>query len=627
MCRLKSYQFLFTIIMLLGVSRIAAQGRDTFYLYEDTAKKLSPDAALSLFKAGKFTATTQSEHNKGFTRSIFWLVYENQVNRPSDSLLLFIGHHHINRIHFYFNGNNGITQQWVTGDYYPFAQRPIQATGFYFPVSQKGIYLAKIDKSNESLQLAFRLYAKTDALAQEANDKMIMATFTGMLLLLVIFGLYLFIIEKERLYLYYILFIATGWLWVLSNAGYGFEYLWPGMPWFASKARPLFSIVPLIFATHFLVHYMGGIKSRRVRFAIRVLNMLLCFSIALVFLINEKGLQGWWGLFFQYLIPVNPLLYVIIVFSVLIVASLQGNRLAMFYLAANLLLLLSSVLQVSFSLGSINHFSRFFSHYGMAFGYAAEAIVITAGLAYRFNRYRIDRENLLVEMNRRQHENTRVLMNVQESERNHIANQLHDVAGSLLSAAKLNLSSIRENGWMNDAGKTAIQLEKTEEAVSLVSDMLRDLSHALSPVMLKQVGFKTSLEKVVSIFNASKQISIHLVVVGFEKYQPTLNNYYTALYSIVYELLNNIVKHSQAHNALIQVIEHENVFTIVAEDDGIGLVENDRGEKPGLGITGIESKINYFNGSIAFDKTSLNGLMVTIEIPISNDAVQNHTGR
>lgn len=160
-------------------------------------------------------------------------------------------------------------------------------------------------------------------------------------------------------------------------------------------------------------------------------------------------------------------------------------------------------------------------------------------------------------------------------------------------------------------------LSKTEEAVSMVSDMVRNLSHALSPVMLEKVGFKTSLEKVISIVNASGKINTQLLVIGFQEYIPRLNSYYTELYSIIYELLNNIVKHSGAKNVLLQVAEYEDCFSLIAEDDGIGIDPGEWEKNQHLGLAGIQSKINYFKGSIAFDKNSPQGLIVTIEIPIS----------
>lgn len=249
--------FVFT---LQGNRLLAQNNTPQFYLYEDSSSRCNAQQILELYRKHGIKQAPAKGKNISFTRSVYWLVYENPSARPADSMLLYIGHHHINRIHFYFVTDSSIQTQWVTGDYYPFRQRPIEATGFYFPINRKGIYLAEIDKRNESLQLSYRLTDIKQALQEESRTKTVLFLFTGMLLLLVIFGLYLFIIEKDRLYLYYILYITAGWLWVLSNAGYGFEYLWPNLPWFASKARPVFVLIPLIFASIFLVRYIGGVK-------------------------------------------------------------------------------------------------------------------------------------------------------------------------------------------------------------------------------------------------------------------------------------------------------------------------------------------------------------------------------
>lgn len=611
--------FIATSLLLISLNAFGQVNKGTeFYLYEDSLKQLSGETAFHLYQQGKFNRTEKNELNKGFTRSIFWLAYQNDKELPSDSLLLYIGHHHINRIHFFFANGSTITQQWLTGDYYPFSQRLVNATGFYFPIDKKGLYLARIDKSNESLQLSFKLISRAEALSKEADNKTIMALFTGMLLLLTIFGIYLFIISKDKLYIWYILYISTGWLWVLSNAGFGFEYLWPNLPWFASKARPVFAIAPLIFSMLFLVRYIGGLKNRKLLLVIKVMNIILLACIITILLFNEDGYQSYWWLYIQYFIPLISLLYILITLGVLTYSSIRGNRMAMFYLAGILTLIIMAIMQISFSFGNMGRFSSFFSSYGLGFGYVMEAIILTAGLVYRFNQYRVDKEKMLIEMNKRQLENTRILMEVQEAERSQIANQLHDVAGSLLSAAKLNLSSLKETGIAYDE-KISKQLDKTEEAVDRVADMVRNLSHALSPVMLEQVGFKTALEKVIGIFNAAGRINIQLLVLGFEKYNASHSNYYTALYSIIYELLNNVVKHSGAKNVLLQVSEHANCFTLIAEDDGRGIDTTQTAIKESLGIAGIQSKINYLKGFVSFDKNQPNGLLVTIEIPITHD--------
>ncbi len=613
-----SHTFSLFIFLLFGYfSYGQSAGSQGFYLYEDSAKSLTGESATDLYNEGKFTKQTITEINLGFTRSVFWLAYKNDKELKSDSLLLYIGHHHINRIHFFYATDSSIKQQWVTGDYFPFRQRPIKATGFYFPINKKGLYIARIDKSNESLQLSWQLISKRDAFKSEASDKTVLALFTGMMLLMIIFGIYLVIVTKDKLYLWYVLYICSGWLWVLSNAGYGFEYLWPDTPWFASKARPVFALAPLFFSMLFLIPFIGGVKKKTL-IIIKTINFILLTCILSILFFNEEGYQSNWWLYIQYFIPLIALLYVVIIMVVLIVASIRGNRFALFYLVAVLTLLTTSVLQISFSLGSLNRMGSFFNSYLLSIGYVVEAIILTAGLVYRFNQYRLDKVKLLEEMNTRQQENTRILMEVQEAERSQIANQLHDVAGSLLSAAKLNLSSLKETGIAINE-KVSAQFNKTEEAVDLVADMVRNLSHALSPVMMEQVGFKTALEKVIGIFNASGRINIQLLVLGFENYNTRQSNYYTALYSIIYELLNNIVKHSGAKNVLLQVSEYSNCYTLIAEDDGKGIDTSQTVIKDSLGLAGIQSKINYLKGFIAFDKNQPSGLIVTIEIPITHD--------
>lgn len=616
--------FLLFFFTLPGSRLLAQDNTPQFYLYEDSSTHPDARHILDLYQKHGIKQAPDNGKNISFTRSVYWLIYENTAAKPADSMWLYIGHHHINRIHFYFVTDSSIQTQWVTGDYYPFRQRPIEATGFYFPINRKGIYLAEIDKRNESLQLSYRLTDIKQALQEESRTKTVLFLFTGMLLLLVIFGLYLFIIEKDRLYLYYILYITTGWLWVLSNAGYGFEYLWPDLPWFASKARPVFVLIPLIFASIFLVRYIGGIKNRIQLNALKFMNSLLVGCVILVLCLDDQNQLNDWWLYSQYMLPILPLLYVIVFFIILTIASFRGNKLAAFYLVAQLILLVSAVLQISFSLGSLNRFDYFFSHYGLAFGYVVETIILTIGLVYRFNRYRLDKEALLITLNQQQKENTKVLMQVQQEERGRIASQLHDVVGSLLSGVKFNLASIREKQAFLQQD-VSNQFEKTEEAVGIVSGMVRSLSHALSPVMLTQVGFRSALDKLASIFNASGRIHIQVEVIGFDTYQPRLEQYYLTLYSIVYELLNNIAKHSEATHALLQVSEYDDVFTIVAEDNGVGFTDKPAADE-GIGMAGIRSKVTYYGGVMAIDSDKDQGLIITIEIPIVYDKEKDHTG-
>jgi signal transduction histidine kinase len=598
---------------LVGALPARAGAPRGFYLLEDSTRKLDAAGALARFQEGGFRPAEGAALNAGFTRSVYWLAYENSADLPADSLLLQIGDHHINRIHFYYTSGKEPRLQHLTGDYYPFRQRPLQATGYYFPIKQKGLYLARIDKANESLQLSFGLAPHLQVVRTEGAHTAVTAGLTGIIVLLVIFGVYLLVMTREWIYGLYVVYLCCGWCWVLANGGYGFQYLWAEAPWFASKARPVFCIATVALSLHFMVHYTGGVQHRRLRTTVHLMSAVLWACVGAIFLFNGQGYESAWWMRLQYAIPVIALSYTLFVLTFLVVLTIRGNRLALFYLVAVLSLMGMAVLQVAFYTGTLTGAYGFFPHFGMSVGYIIESIILTAGLVYRFNQYRLEREHLLREINRRQAENLRVIMEVQQAERRQIANQLHDVAGSLLSAARLNLSSLRENDY--DRTEATLRLQKAEEAVSAVSDTVRNLSHALSPLLLEKTGFKTSLEKIVSLFNASGKIRISLVVIGFEQVHPELTNIYNSFYSIAYELLNNVVKHSGATHALVQVVEHDDCFSLVVEDDGIGLDPGGLSGKETHGLAGVLSKIDYFNGEIAFDRNEPQGSIITIALP------------
>lgn len=62
-------------------------------------------------------------------------------------------------------------------------------------------------------------------------------------------------------------------------------------------------------------------------------------------------------------------------------------------------------------------------------------------------------------------------------------------------------------------------------------------------------------------------------------------------------------------------MEHEDSFSLVVEDDGIGLDPGELAGKETHGLAGVLSKIEYFNGEIAFDRNEPQGSIITIALP------------
>jgi signal transduction histidine kinase len=345
----------------------------------------------------------------------------------------------------------------------------------------------------------------------------------------------------------------------------------------------------------------------------------ISFGLALIAYLPVVDLQmNAIGYYFQALVPLLTVVYIAVLLITLTQKVLNKNKMAMFYLSSILPIAVFSALQVFYYSGNVDFSGSYLQHYGQATGFIMEAVILTFGLAYRFNSYRLEKELLLIRVNQQQIKYTQAIISTQESERRQLADQLHDVAGSLLSAAKLNLSSVREKNFITNIEAQA-KLNHAEDAVTSISEMLRNLSHAISPVMLDKVGFRQAAEKIGTIFNASGKITVEMEVLGFETEQPAMHEKYSVLYGILYELINNITKHAQATHALVQLIEHDDSVVMIVEDNGKGLDRTALEMSATHGLAAIQSKIHYLNGNIIFDTAIPHGLIVTIEIPKKND--------
>jgi two-component system, sensor histidine kinase LadS len=606
--------FLFCLLCIAGFHSLAAGPKISYYILEDKERTLPATQALDLFQEGKYTLQADHQFNPGFTRSVYWLAVKADSAALTDSLVLVIGQTVINKIEFYAVARGQVQLQLKTGDHYPYKQRPLQTPEFCFPLSKHcDLYLLRIDKHNESLQLTFDTLDPGAFISFQSTNSFITGGLTGVIILLLIFGLYLSFITRRKIYIFYLLYITSGWFWVLSDLGYGFKYIWPESIWFASRSRPLFCDLTIALSLQYLIYYLGNIRSSMLKKLLRITSYAAFFFVGLWLLpidVHEASQLAWVMLLS---IPLLVVIYVILSFITLFSEARNKNIMALFYLGALIPLMTLTLVNILNHSGFINISGSILEHYGVPIGYVCEAIILTFGLAFRFNSYRLEKERLQLAIERHQTENAKALIDTEAKERQRIADELHDISGSMISAARLNIHSVLEKNFTADHD-ARLKLEKAEEALASVAVTVRNLSHALSPVMLQKLGFKKSVENIITFFNTSGKLRIEVLVVGFETYEPRNERLYTVLYSIIYELLNNTVKHSGASDAVIQLVEHEDSVTLIVEDNGKGMLKafENTGTK---GLSGIVSKINYFDGAIEFDNTD-HGLVISIEIPI-----------
>lgn len=203
---------------------------------------------------------------------------------------------------------------------------------------------------------------------------------------------------------------------------------------------------------------------------------------------------------------------------------------------------------------------------------------------------------------------------LQEEERQRIAADLHDDAGPLLATARLYLN---ENLVNQDK---ATQLQSIFQARQILDDtilLVRNISHSLMPPTLKNFGLESAVNDLFQKISGSGTINASC---RFHDYKERLKtDKELLLFRVIQELINNILKHSNASFIHITQNTQADKFYLRIHHDGRGIVQADFDKLTksniGLGLKNISSRLKVVKGNINYEKdVSQTYYKTTIEV-------------
>jgi len=207
-------------------------------------------------------------------------------------------------------------------------------------------------------------------------------------------------------------------------------------------------------------------------------------------------------------------------------------------------------------------------------------------------------------------------LRIQESERKHLARELHDQLGQYLNAIKLDTLALGAPG-----GCEAAQLARASAAivhnVDHVYDTVRQMIGRLRPVALDELGLGAAIEHCVD------QWRRHLPQIRFDccldNDLDELGEPLTlTLYRLVQEALTNIGKHADAHCVQI-VLERQpqprpDQLLLVISDDGRGM--DVEGGLRGFGLSGMRERVAMAGGLFELRSSPGHGVRITVRMPL-----------
>jgi len=250
-------------------------------------------------------------------------------------------------------------------------------------------------------------------------------------------------------------------------------------------------------------------------------------------------------------------------------------------------------------------------------GISAAAIMLLLGFMYRNSNGKkilalkeqdIQKEHIKFLEGQQQVISMQSMVNGQETERSRIAKDLHDGLGGLFSTIKMYFSTLQHE---QDSLKENTLFGKSYELIDTAAEEVRRIAHNMMPEVLAKLGLIPAVQDMCGNISAGKLVQVKLQSYGMEQRLNAATE--IILYRIVQELLNNIIKHARATEAIVQFNRDAERLMVTVEDNGIGFNLQQADDNKHTGLEIIKSRVHYLHGTISIDSQEKIGTTVMME--------------
>ncbi|MDB5236572.1 MAG: hypothetical protein JWR44_3565 [Hymenobacter sp.] len=512
----------------------------------------------------------------------------------------------------------GASSSWV-----PAAERPFPARSLSFPfelnANESAVLYLRVEQHAGGIYLPTYIETAEHFLAWEMNFpfERHWVLLLGFYLSCALFSLVLFVFLRDKLYVWYALYVSCltlfllmedgldalvlpvgvyrlAWTlgqytWLLLGAACGVRILqlfvrlragWPRLHragnWLAGAA--------VVFALAYAALYPGAVRSAHTT-GLELLNtgreVLLLAMLA----------YGWGALG----------------------CALSGRqrRLAIYYGLTYICFFTGSALFWLNHAGLTNF--NLVQPNALAWGLVLELLILGALLMGRFRFTLRQNAQLRIRQLQQRNEEGNRLIAAQDAEREQLARELHDALGPNLAALHMAWQSQAVREALAAAPKAASIGHLTEEILGQLYTQVRQLSHALLPA---EPGIHHRLiSSVESLCEALNLNGTPRVLTCFDADLDLLpQGIQSAAYRIVAELVNNAVRHAEAKHVRVQLERHSHVLELCVEDDGRGFGHGEDTPVTGIGLRGVRTRAAYLGGSVRIEKPAT-GTRIVVQLP------------
>jgi PAS domain S-box-containing protein len=211
---------------------------------------------------------------------------------------------------------------------------------------------------------------------------------------------------------------------------------------------------------------------------------------------------------------------------------------------------------------------------------------------------------------------SRCLLEVQETERQALARELHDEVGQSLTLLKLAVDRCRQA----DPAEVRARLEETQAMLGELVRRVRNMSLDLRPSMLDDLGLLPALLWQFDRYRAQTQIEVLFTQAGLEG-RRFGTHVETAVFRIVQEALTNVARHAGVRTVSVHVGAQDEVLRVQVQDGGRGFdVEAAQRADASVGLRGMFERARLLGGRLEINSDPAAGTFLTARVPFRASA-------
>ena len=206
-------------------------------------------------------------------------------------------------------------------------------------------------------------------------------------------------------------------------------------------------------------------------------------------------------------------------------------------------------------------------------------------------------------------------VDVQERERQRIAQDMHDGVNQLLIGSMLELKAARERINTGDLDRADSSLQQVRDVLGRIEREIRQIIYDLRPPILDELGIVPSLRRYADYFQQYSHIPCDVRVEDNSYRLPP--DVEIGIYRIMQEALQNVSAHASARRAEVRVSFLSDAVELSITDDGRGfdLQSAPRDETGHFGLLGMRERAQALGGQLTIESTIGHGTQVRLFLP------------